>query len=98
MEALLAALIGIAPFVGLYFLSITISGVIGGFVWQSRGGDFTDGFWMGLGLSLVGIWIAALARPYSEWSPERGPMQPPALVPQQPFASEPQRAQVPVLH
>ena len=97
MEELLTTL-GIVPFVALYFLSTTISGVIGGFVWQTRGGDFTDGFWMGLGLSFVGIWIAALARPYSEWTPERGPMQPAVFEPQRPFASEPQRAPVPVLH
>ena len=71
--------ISVVPFVGLYLLLNTIPGLIAGFVWSNRGGEFTDGFWMGLGLSVVGIFIAALVRPYPAWTAANGAMRPVAV-------------------
>ena len=70
--------VGFLPFVGIYLLCNIIPALITGFVWSNRGGDFTDGFWMGLGLSIVGIFIAAMARPTPEWTIADGAMLPAA--------------------
>ena len=62
---------------GMFYLIFgTVTGLIGGFVWQSRGAEFTDGFWMGLFLNLIGVFIAAIARPVRPWNAEDGPMRP----------------------
>lgn len=61
----------------IYVALNSIPGVIAGFIWQSRGGEFSDGFWMGLFLSLIGIFIAALVKPLRPWQPHDGPMLPP---------------------
>jgi hypothetical protein len=62
---------------GAIFLAFnTVPALIAGFVWARRGGEFTDGFWMGLFLSLIGIFIAAIVRPYQAWVPSDGAMRP----------------------
>jgi hypothetical protein len=68
-------------FGSIYLAFNTIPALIAGFVWAKRGGEFTDGFWIGLFLSVVGIFIAAIVQPLPAWSPSDGrPMAPPAVA------------------
>jgi hypothetical protein len=66
---------------GIYLVANTVSAFIAASVWSKRGGDYTDGFWLGLFLSVIGIFIAAIVRPYRAWLPSDGAMQPPPQVP-----------------
>lgn len=66
-------------FLSIYLFVNTAFALVAGFVWQSRGGTYTDGFWIGLFLSLLGLVIAAVARPPVPWTPERGEMLPPRV-------------------
>lgn len=46
-----------------YILSCIVVGLIAGRVWESKGGQFRFGFWLGALMSLLGLFYVAFAQP-----------------------------------
>jgi hypothetical protein len=49
----------------ILLLSLVVTGVVAGKVWESKGGRFSSGFWWGFLASWIGLFYVAFARPRS---------------------------------